>query len=35
MPVNVNDYLFELSLMGVIEINLYFLALKYLIKVLN
>ena len=35
MSVNVNDYLFELSLIGAIEINQYFLARKYLIKVLN
>jgi len=35
MSVNVNDYLFELSLIGANEINQYFLARKYLIKVLN
>ena len=35
MYVNVNDYLFELSLIGVIEIDLFFLASEYLIKALN
>ena len=35
MYVNVNDYLFQLSLIGVIEIDLFFLASEYLIKALN
>ena len=35
MSLNVNDYLFELLLIGAIEIDLFFLDREYLIKSLN
>ena len=35
MPLNVNNYLFKLLLIGAIEIDLFFLDREYLIKALN